>query len=60
MTMMRIVAVLVLAALVLIVAYFVTRKRQYLTWAWWTFVAALVCMFAVMLFYFFERLFLVA
>lgn len=56
--MVRIVAVLVLAALVLVAAYFVTRKRQYLTRAWWTFVAALVCMFAVMLFYFIERLFL--
>jgi len=58
MIMVRIVAVLVLAALVLVVAYFITRKRQYLSWAWWTFVAALVCMFAVMTFYFVERLFL--
>lgn len=58
MIMVRIVAVLVLAALVLVVAYFVTRKRQYLTWAWWTFIAALVCMLGVMTFYFVERLFL--
>jgi len=58
MIMVRIVAVLVLAALVLIAAYFVTRNRRYLIWGWWTFVAALVCMFAVMTFYFVERLFL--
>jgi Na+/H+ antiporter NhaD/arsenite permease-like protein len=58
MIMVRIVAVLVLAALVLIIAYFVTRKRRYLTWAWRTFIAALVCMLGVMTFYFVERLFL--
>ena len=57
MIMVRIVAVLVIAALVLIVVFFVTRNRRYLRWSWRTLLAALVGIFAVMMFYLVERLF---
>jgi hypothetical protein len=57
MVMVRIVAVLVLAALVLVVVYFFTRNRRYLTWAWRTFLFALACMLGLMVFFFIERVF---
>ena len=57
MIMVRIVAVLVIVALILVLLYFLTRDRRYLTWAWRTFIAALVCTFGVMVFYFVERVF---
>ncbi|HYH40410.1 MAG TPA: hypothetical protein VD867_00385 [Burkholderiales bacterium] len=57
MIMVRIVAVLGLLALILVLVYFVTRDRRYLTWAWRTFLTALACAFGLMLFYFIERVF---
>ena len=55
MATVRIVAVLLAIALVLVVMYLVTRKRTYLTWSWRVFVAALVAALGLMTFYFFER-----
>lgn len=57
MLMVRLVAVLLVAALVLVLAWFVTRDRRYLRWAWRIFIAALVCALGVMGFYFIERIF---
>ena len=57
MIMVRIVAVLGALALVLVLIYFATRDRRYLKWSWRTFLAALVCAFGVMAFYFVERVF---
>jgi hypothetical protein len=57
MIMVRIVAVLGVLALVLVLVYFATRDRRYLTWAWRTFLAALACALGVMAFYFVERVF---
>ena len=57
MAMVRIVAVLVVIALVLAVVFLFTRNRRYLTWAWRVFIFALVCMFGLMAFYFVERVF---
>ena len=57
MILLRIVAVLVIVALILVLVYFLTRDRRYLKWAWRTFIAALVCTFGVMTFYFVERVF---
>jgi len=56
MIMVRIVAVLGVLALILVLLYFLTRDRRYLTWGWRTFIAALVCTFGVMIFYFVERI----
>jgi hypothetical protein len=53
----RIAAVLVLLALVLVILFLWKRDRRYLQWAWRLFVAALFCMLGVLSVYFVERLF---
>jgi hypothetical protein len=58
MIVVRIAAVLMLAAIVLAVVYFFRRDPAYLTWAWRAFIAALVCIVGVLGFYFVERVFL--
>jgi hypothetical protein len=55
----RVVAVLLLVALALVLVYFITRDRRYLTWAWRTFLAALFGMLGLLAFYAVERLFMV-
>lgn len=55
MAMVRIIAILVAIAFVLAITGIFTRKPGYLTWAWRTFVFALVCALGLMLFYFVER-----
>ena len=58
MIVVRIAAVLVLLAVVLVVIYLFKRDARYLKWAWGVFVAALVCIVGVLGFYFVERAFL--
>lgn len=57
MGMIRIAAVLLLVSVLLIVLYFWTRNRRYLTWAWRVFLLALACMLGVLGFFFIERVF---
>lgn len=57
MAYVRIVAVLLAIAVGLLVVYFFTRNRRYLTWAWRVFLAAIFAAFGLMVFYFVERLF---
>jgi hypothetical protein len=56
MIVVRIVAVLLIVALVLVLVFFGTRDRRYLTWARRLFLVAVVTMLGLMLFYFIERL----
>ena len=56
MIVVRIVAVLLIIAFVLVLVFFGTRNRRYLQWAWRLFVLALIAMLGLMLFYFVERL----
>ena len=58
MIIVRIAAVLVLLALVLALIYLFKRDARYLKWAWRIFVVALVCIVAVLGFYFVERVFM--
>ena len=52
----RLVAALLIAALLLVLAFLWKRDRRYLTWAWRVFLVALFGMLGLMLFYFIERL----
>jgi hypothetical protein len=54
----RLVAVLLLVALALVLVYFVTRDRRYLTWAWRIFLTAVAAILGLMAFYVIERLFM--
>ena len=56
MIVVRIVAVLLIVAFVLVLVYFGTRNRRYLQWAWRIFLFAMLAMLGLMLFYFVERL----
>jgi hypothetical protein len=56
MIVVRIVAVLLIIALVLVLVFLTTRNRRYLQWAWRVFLTALIAMLGLMLFYFVERL----
>jgi hypothetical protein len=56
MIVVRIVAVLLIVAFVLVLVFFGTRNRRYLQWAWRLFVLAMIGMLGLMLFYFVERL----
>ena len=56
MIVVRVVAVLLIIAFVLVLVFFGTRNRRYLQWAWRIFLLAMVAMLGLMLFYFVERL----
>jgi hypothetical protein len=55
MIIVRLVALLLIAAVVLVLLYLWSRNRRYLTWAWRVFLLALFGMLGVMLFYAIER-----
>jgi hypothetical protein len=54
----RLLAALLVVALVLALVFIWKRDPRYLKWAWRVFVTALVGMLGLMAFYFVERLFL--
>jgi hypothetical protein len=56
MIIVRLVAVLVIVAFVLVLVFLWSRDRRYLRWAWRVFLIAIVAMLGLMLFYFVERL----
>jgi hypothetical protein len=55
MIIVRLVALLLIAAVVLVLLYLWSRNRRYLTWARRVFLLALFGMLGVMLFYAIER-----
>jgi hypothetical protein len=52
----RLLAALLIVALVLALVFLWKREPRYLKWAWWVFLTALAGMLALMAFYFVERL----